>query len=52
MITESLLLASFLILMAVAVEAKVKSKTGFFIVSVCVIVGIMDLILAVFQLMF
>jgi hypothetical protein len=42
--------ASFFILLAVAVEAKVKSKLGLFIVIIGLIVGILDLIFAVLQM--
>jgi len=42
--------ASFFILLAVAVEAKVKSKLGLFIVIIGLIVGVLDLIFAVLQL--
>jgi hypothetical protein len=42
--------ASFFILLAVAVEAKVKSKLGLFIVIIGLIVGVLDLIIAVLQM--
>jgi len=50
LISQILLVASFFILLAVAVEAKVKSKLGLFIVIIGLIVGVLDLIFAVLQL--
>lgn len=50
MISKILLLASFFIFLAVAVEAKVKSNLGFFIVVTGLIVGILNLIVVLLQI--
>jgi hypothetical protein len=44
-----LLIASFFVLLAVAVEAKVKSKLGLFIVLSGLLIGILDLIYVLIQ---
>lgn len=49
MIANILLIASFLVFLAVAVEAKIKSKLGLFIVSIGLIIGILDLIFVLIQ---
>ena len=51
MIEIILLLASFLVLVAVALEAKVKSKLGMFIVYTGLLVGVVDLIYAIVKLL-
>ncbi|MDI6825872.1 MAG: hypothetical protein QMD36_01605 [Candidatus Aenigmarchaeota archaeon] len=49
MIERILLLASFFIFLAVAVEAKIKSNLGLFIVITGLIIGILDLIYVLMQ---
>jgi hypothetical protein len=49
LIGNILLIASFFVFLAVAVEAKVKSKLGLFIVSAALIIGILDLIYVLLQ---
>jgi len=44
LIARILLLASFFVFLAVATEAKVKSKLGLFIVITGLIIGILNLI--------
>jgi len=50
LIGNILLIASFFVFLAVAVEAKVKSKLGFFIVITGLIIGILDLIFVLLEL--
>ncbi len=49
MIANILLIASFLVFLAVAIEAKIKSKLGLFIVITGLIIGILDLIFVLIQ---
>ena len=49
MIENILLIASFFVFLAVAVEAKVKSKLGFFIVTTGLVIGVLDLIFVLLQ---
>lgn len=49
MIARILLLASFFVFLAVAAEAKVKSKLGLFIVITGLIIGILNLIYVLMQ---
>lgn len=51
MIENVLLIASFLVLMAVALEAKVKSNLGRFIVITGLLVGVVDLIYVIVNLL-
>ena len=51
MIVEILLIANFLLFLALALEAKIKSKIGFFIVMTGLIVGIIDLIFVITSLL-
>ncbi len=51
MIEMILLIASFLILLAVALEAKVKSGLGKFIVLTALLVGVVDLIYVLVKLL-
>jgi len=44
-----LLIASFFVLLAVAVEAKVRSRLGVFIVTTGLLIGILDLIYILLQ---
>ncbi|MCX8178394.1 MAG: hypothetical protein N3D75_01035 [Candidatus Aenigmarchaeota archaeon] len=48
---ELLLIANFLIFLALAMEAKIRSKTGFFIVLTGLIVGVIDLIFVLLSLL-
>jgi len=50
-IVEILLIANFLLFLALALEAKIKSKIGFFIVMTGLIVGIIDLIFVITSLL-
>jgi len=50
MIQNVLLVASFLVLVAVALEAKVKSALGKFIVLTGLLVGLLDLIYVIVNL--
>jgi len=49
LIQNILLVASFFIFLAVAVEAKVKSDLGFFIIITGLIIGILDLLYVLLQ---
>jgi len=49
LIANILLIASFLVFLAVAIEAKIKSKLGLFIVITGLIIGILDLIFVLIQ---
>lgn len=51
MIEIILLLASFFVLLAVALEAKVKSDLGRFIILTGLLVGIVDLIYVIIKLL-
>ncbi|MHA1860416.1 MAG: hypothetical protein ACTSVF_04895 [Candidatus Asgardarchaeia archaeon] len=44
MLEKILLISSFLVLMATALEAKIKSNLGFFIVLSGLLIGILDLL--------
>jgi len=46
-----LLIANFLIILAVAIEAKVKSNLGKFIVATGLLVGVVDLIYVLVKLL-
>jgi hypothetical protein len=50
MLTEILLIANFLLFVALVLEAKVRSKLGYFIVLTGLIIGIVDLIFALLLL--
>lgn len=50
MIEKVLLVASFLVFIAIALEAKVRSKLGLFIVSTGVLMGILDLAYVIIKL--
>jgi len=49
LIANILLIASFFVFLAVAVEAKIKSDLGFFIVATGLIIGILDLLYVLIQ---
>jgi len=49
LIGNILLIASFFVFLAVAVEVKVKSKLGLFIVTTGLMIGILDLIYVLLQ---
>ena len=51
MIEIVLLLASFLVLLAVALEAKVKSGLGKFIILTGLLVGVVDLVYVIVKLL-
>ena len=51
MIELILLTASFFVFLAVALEAKVKSDLGRFIVLTCLLVGLVDLIYVIVKLL-
>ena len=48
---ELLLIANFLIFMALAMEAKIRSRIGFFIVLSGIIIGIIDLIFVLLSIL-
>lgn len=50
MLTEILLIANFLLFVALAMEAKIRSKLGYYIVFSGVIIGVIDLIFALILL--
>ena len=51
MIEKVLLVASFLVFLAVAVEAKIKSKLGLFIVLSGLLIGILDIAYVIIKLL-
>lgn len=51
MFTEILLIANFLLFLALALEAKIRSKIGFFIVFSGLIIGIIDIIFVLISLL-
>lgn len=50
MLTEILLIANFLLFVAIVLEAKIRSKLGYFIVLSGLVIGIVDLIFALLLL--
>lgn len=51
MLTEVLLLANFLLFVSIVLEAKIRSRLGYFIVMTGVVLGIIDLIYALVLLL-
>ncbi len=49
-LTELLLIANFLVFISIILEAKIRSKLGYFIVITGVVIGIVDLLYALFLL--
>ncbi|MBU5689980.1 MAG: hypothetical protein QXM68_02180 [Candidatus Aenigmatarchaeota archaeon] len=48
---ELLLIANFLLFLAIALEAKIRSKTGYFIVLTGMLIGIIDLVFVLLSIL-
>ena len=49
-LTEMLLLANFLLFLSIVLEAKIRSRLGYFIVLGGIVIGLVDLVYALYLL--